>query len=324
LSAMKRSTYVDSTLVNVRLAAEDDGIPVIRLSEDLSRKLLAASGLKYDDVLDAQKAGTPIKPAPLTGSARIELAVDTDKVTTQNVVGVLRGSDRKLRDEYIVFSAHYDHLGPGSKGEFYPGADDDGSGTSAVLGIAKAMAEARPKRSVLIIFHAGEELGLLGSKHNADFAPIVPLGQMVVNINMDMIGRSKPFGDDDPKNAQMTDANTIYVIGADRTSKELHRLHERTNDEVEDLRLDYTLNDAKHPDQIFFRSDHWNYGKHGVPFIFYFDGVGEDYHQPTDTVDKIDYKKLTRVARLAFAIGLRIANLPQRLPAELKAAGTSD
>jgi hypothetical protein len=321
--AMKRPTYTDRTLVAVKLAAAEPGLPVVRLNEDLSRRVLTAGGLNPDNIFESQKQGRTLKPAVLNTSAQLQLNVSTERVATQNVVGKFSGSDPKLRGEYIAFSAHYDHLASGTAGEFYPGADDDGSGTSGVLAIAKAMAAARPRRSVLVIFHAGEELGLLGSKYNADFSPVIPLSTMVVNINMDMIGRSRPPGDKDPQNAQMTDQDTIYVIGADRTSKELHQLHERTNDEVEDLRLDYTLNDTKHPDQIFFRSDHWNYGKHGVPFIFYFDGVGEDYHQPSDTIDKIDYKKLTRVTRLAFAIGLRVANLPNRLRTDLPAVARS-
>jgi Zn-dependent M28 family amino/carboxypeptidase len=144
-------------------------------------------------------------------------------------------------------------------------------------------------------FHAGEELGLLGSEYNAEIAPLVPNDRIVANINIDMIGRSKPLGDDDPANKQMTAPGTIYAIGLERTSRELRRIHDAVNDETVDLNLDDALNDHAHPDQIFFRSDHWNYGKQGVPFVFYFDGVGAHYHQPTDTVDKIDWEKLQRV-----------------------------
>ena len=128
-----------------------------------------------------------------------------------------------------------------------------------------------------------------------------------------MIGRSRLEGDDSKADEQLTDANTIYPIGADRISSELNNIEEQTNNEFEKLRLDYTLNDPKHPDRIYFRSDHWNYAKHGIPIIFFFDGVHVDYHKPTDTIDKIDFTKMSRVARLVYEIAWRVANLDHRL-----------
>jgi Zn-dependent M28 family amino/carboxypeptidase len=171
----------------------------------------------------------------------------------------------------------------------------------------------RPKRSIFIIFHAGEELGLLGSQYNTDHAPAVPLEKLQVDLNIDMIGRSKPAGDTDIADEQLTDKDTIYVIGANRISPELNEISETTNSDFEKLKLDYLLNDPNHPDRIYFRSDHWNYAKHGVPIIFYFDGVHVDYHKPTDTVDKIDFNKMTRVGRLVLETGWRIANLDHQL-----------
>lgn len=313
LGAMKRDSYRDRSLETVRLAVATSKIPAVRLKEDTANDFLRSLGLKVKDLHATAKEGKPIGPKATGLKASLKLAVETKIESSQNVVGWLPGTDKSLREEYVSISAHYDHLRANSKGEYYPGADDDGSGTVAVLNIARSMAMDPPKRSVLILFHAGEELGLLGSEYNADFAPVRPLEKMVANFNIDMVGRSKHAGDLNPRNSQMTSADTIYVIGADRTSKELHKLNEQTNQDFEKIRFDYLLNNPSHPDQIFFRSDHWNYGKHGVPFIFYFDGVGEDYHQPSDTEDKIDYDKLTRVARLVFQVSWRVANLDHRL-----------
>jgi len=246
-------------------------------------------------------------------TAKMTVATQFTKSTTQNVAGVLEGTDPVLKHEYVVFSAHYDHLKTGPGGEIYPGADDDGSGTTSVLTIAHAMSLERPKRSVLVMFHAGEELGLLGSEYNTDYAPVVPLKQMVADLNIDMIGRSKAPGDNAIDNEHLTDANTVYLVGSNRISPELHQLSEETNAQFQKMKLDYYYNDPNNPELIYFRSDHWNYAKHGIPIIFYFDGTSVDYHRPTDTIEKIDFTKMTKVARLVFETGWRIANLDHRL-----------
>lgn len=299
----------------VRLKAKTEPqIPNISLTPKIADQVLSPLGLTLDQLLKTADAGGALEPRLLEGSsARLTLTLEETEAVTQNVVGILEGTDPKLKNEYVALSAHYDHLKTGVHGEIYPGADDDGSGTAAVLNIARAFSLERPARSVLIIFHTGEELGLLGSEYNADVAPVVPLAQVVVDLNIDMIGRSKPTGDTDPHDVELSDANTIYVIGADRISKELHSISEQTNTDFEKLRLDYKYNDPNHPDLYYFRSDHWNYAKHDIPIIFYFDGVHVDYHQPSDTVDKIDFEKMTRVARLVFETGWRIANLDHRL-----------
>jgi len=243
----------------------------------------------------------------------MSIAAQQTRSATQNVAGILEGSDPQLKNEYVVFSAHYDHLKTGPNGEIYHGADDDGSGTTAVLAIAHAMSLDRPKRSILVIFHAGEELGLLGSEYNTDYAPVVPLDKMVADLNIDMIGRSKPEGDTAKDDEHLTDANTVYLVGSNRISAELHQLSEETNAQFQKMKLDYYYNDPNNPERIYFRSDHWNYAKHGVPIIFYFDGTHVDYHKPTDTVDKIDFTKMTQITRLVFETGWRIANLDHRL-----------
>jgi Zn-dependent M28 family amino/carboxypeptidase len=298
----------------VRLARDAEGrLPALTLGPDVADKLLAAAGLNLKAVYQAISKKEPLQPKALDASARISIGLQQTRTTTQNVAGILEGSDPKLKNEYVVFSAHYDHLKTGPNGEIYHGADDDGSGTTAVLAIAHAMSLDRPKRSVLVMFHAGEELGLLGSEYNTDYAPVVPLDQVVVDLNIDMIGRSKPAGDTQKEDEHLTDANTVYLVGSNRISGELHQLSEETNAQFQKMKLDYYYNDPNNPERIYFRSDHWNYAKHGVPIIFYFDGTHVDYHKPTDTVDKIDFTKMTQITRLVFETGWRIANLDHRL-----------
>jgi hypothetical protein len=305
-----------------RLAAsEKPGIPSLTVGPDAVQAILTALGTTEDDFYKDTAAGAPLKARDLDGSADLNVVMEKTVTGTQNVVGTLEGTDPKLKSEYVVFSAHYDHLETNAKGEIYPGADDDGSGTSAVLNIAKAMSMEPPRRSVLIIFHAGEELGLLGSRYNTDFDPVVPLDKVAVDLNIDMIGRSRPQGDTQAADEHLTGPDTIYLVGADRISPELNQISERTNADYQKLKIDYYYNDPRNPERIYFRSDHWNYAKHGIPVIFYFDGTHVDYHQPTDTIDKIDFNKMTRVARLVYETGWRVANLPHDLEkVEAKAA----
>jgi hypothetical protein len=298
----------------VRLARATEGkLPAFSLGPGLAEELLSSGGLNLKSVYEAVSHKQKLQPKKLDVSAKMTVASQVMRSTTQNVAAILEGSDPKLRNEYVVFSAHYDHLKTGPGGEIYPGADDDGSGTTAVLTIAHAMSLERPRRSVLVMFHAGEELGLLGSGYNTDYAPVVPLNQMVADLNIDMIGRSKAPGDNALQDEHLTDANTVYLVGSNRISQELHQLSEETNAQFQKMKLDYHYNDPTDPERIYFRSDHWNYAKHGVPIIFYFDGTSVDYHRPTDTLDKIDFSKLTKVTRLVFETGWRIASLDHRL-----------
>lgn len=315
-SFMKEKDFKDRAALRetVRLTKEDEGLlPTAILTPGLAQKLLPSLGLDYKQLQTEQLERTRMTPKVTSGSARIVTAFHEEQRVTQNVVGVLEGSDPKLKNEYVVFSAHYDHLETNDRGQIYPGADDDGSGTTAVLAIAHAMSMDHPKRSVMVIFHAGEELGLLGSEYNTDYEPAVPLNQIVADLNIDMIGRSKPPGDQDHLDAHLSDANTVYLVGADRISKELNAISQQTNAEFQKLNLDYYYNGSTNPDRIYFRSDHWNYAKHGIPVIFYFDGIHADYHQPSDTVNKIDFTKLTKVAQLVFETGWRLANLDHEL-----------
>lgn len=299
---------------SVRLARDAEGnLPEVTLGPSLAEDLLAACGMDLKSAYEAANHKQNAEPKKIDITAKMAVAQQLTRSTTQNVAGILEGADPVLKHEYVVFSAHYDHLKTGPGGEIYPGADDDGSGTTSVLAIAHAMSLERPKRSVLVMFHAGEELGLLGSEYNTDYAPVVPLKQMVADLNIDMIGRSKQPGDNALQDEHLTDANTVYLVGSNRISQELHQLSEETNSQFQKMKLDYYYNDPDNPERIYFRSDHWNYAKHGVPIIFYFDGTSVDYHRPTDTIDKIDFTKMTKVARLVFETGWRIANLDHRL-----------
>jgi Peptidase family M28 len=297
----------------IRLARGFEGmLPAATLGPAMAEQLLASAGVDLKQAYEmARKQKLQSKKTDI--SVKMVISLQATRSTTQNVAGILEGSDPRLKNEYVVFSAHYDHLKTSASGEVYPGADDDGSGTTAILAIAHAMSLERPKRSVLVMFHAGEELGLLGSAYNTDFAPVVPLDKLVADLNIDMIGRSKPPGDHEEADERLTDANSVYLVGSNRISQELHQISEETNSQFQKLKLDYYYNDPENPERIYYRSDHWNYAKHGIPVIFYFDGVHVDYHRPTDTVDKIDFQKMTKVTRLVFETGWRIANLDHRL-----------
>jgi hypothetical protein len=223
---------------------------------------------------------------------------------TENVLGFLPGSDPILKSQVVVFTAHYDHLGLSRTGDLYPGADDDGSGTVALLELAKAFAAnpIKPKRSLLFMTVTGEEKGLFGSKYYTNH-PIIPLDKTIADLNMDMVGRM------DTIHEAMTDTNYIYVIGSDKISLELDSLLRLANTETEQLSLDYTFNSDHDPERFYYRSDHYNFAKNGVPIVFFFDGVHRDYHKPTDTVDKILFKKIAKIGRMIYDLGWRLANL---------------
>ena len=295
-----------------RTTASGKSLPGIAAGPELIKAIAKAMGKEKSDLITH---ANKLKPAELAATAEIKLRVDVKEAPpAQNVVAILDGGDPKLKDEYVVFSAHYDHLKTSDKGEVYHGADDDGSGTVSVLEIAQAFSLGpRPKRSILIVFHTGEELGLFGSEYNTDYEPVVPLQKLVADFNIDMVGRSRPAGDDDPRDRYLTDKDSIYIIGADKLSTELNKLNEETNLATARLKFDYTYNDEKHPERFYYRSDHYNYAKHGIPIIFYFTGVHRDYHKPSDVVEKIDFEKMERIDRMIFATGWRVANLDHRL-----------
>lgn len=250
-----------------------------------------------------------------------------NQLSTQNVIAVFEGSDPVLKDEYVAVGAHYDHVGIGIpvKGDtIYNGADDDGSGTTAVLAMAEALAKAstKPKRSIIFIWHAGEEKGLWGSRYFVE-NPTIPLNKIITQLNIDMIGRSKQAGDTNPRNKDLSGPNEIYVIGSKVMSTDLGALSEAVNKDYLNLSFNYRYDDPKDPNRFFFRSDHFSYARKGIPIIFYFDGEHEDYHRPGDSADKIDYEKMQKVTRTIYMTLWELANRPARpavdkqLPKEL-------
>ncbi len=237
----------------------------------------------------------------------IKIKRELKEYTSENVLCYIPGSDSLLKEEVVVITAHYDHIGKQGE-EINNGADDDGSGTVTVMEIAQAFKIATnegngPRRSVLIMTVSGEEKGLLGSEWYVTH-PVFPLKQTVANLNVDMVGRI---------DAEHEDGEYIYLIGSDKLSTELHAISENANAVYTNLELDYTYNDPQDPNRFYYRSDHYNFAKNNIPVIFYFSGVHEDYHQPTDTPDKIMYEKTAKIAQLIFYTAWDLANRDQRI-----------
>lgn len=230
---------------------------------------------------------------------------------SENILAYIKGSEKP--EEVIVISAHYDHVGM-KNGKIYHGADDDGSGTVAVMAIAQAFQKAKamghgPKRSILFLHVTGEERGLLGSSYYSE-NPILPLENTVADLNIDMIGRIDP--------EHKGNNNYVYVVGSAMLSSQLKQIIEKENKALDNMELDYKFDDPKDPMKIYYRSDHYNFAKHGIPIAFFFDGIHEDYHQPTDTADKINYPLLAKRARLIFATAWDLANRSERIVVDKK------
>ena len=237
----------------------------------------------------------------------MELTIKGQPIATENVVAIIEGSSKP--EEYIVISSHLDHEGI-KNGEIYNGADDDGSGTVALLEIAEAFQAAAaegngPARSIIFLHVSGEEKGLLGSRYYTD-NPLYPLANTVANLNIDMVGRT------DPKR-ESKNRNYVYLIGTDRLSTELHEISEQANHATLKMDLDYTYNTPDDPNRFYFRSDHYNFAKNNIPVIFYFNGTHADYHKPTDTVEKIEYDLLAQRAQLVFYTAWKLANRENRI-----------
>lgn len=228
-------------------------------------------------------------------------------ITAENVLGYLEGSEKP--EEVLVITAHYDHIGITEDGQINNGADDDASGTSTVLELAEAFVLAaekghRPRRSILFMTVSGEEKGLLGSEYYAN-NPVFAMENTVANLNIDMVGRVDEKHEDNP--------DYIYLIGSDKLSQDLHQLSEKVNRTYSNLELDYTYNDENDPNRYYYRSDHYNFAKKNVPVIFYFNGTHEDYHQPTDTIEKINFEKMEKIGKLIFHTAWEIANREERI-----------
>jgi hypothetical protein len=260
-----------------------------------------------------------------------DLNINEQKLTSSNVLAYIEGSDPALKNEVLVITAHYDHIGI-DNGVVFNGADDDGTGTVALLELAEAYMDAKnsghgPKRSVLIMTVSGEEKGLLGSSYYVSH-PVIPLANTIADLNIDMIGRYDIAHEPDlPKREKVNITgggnehrelkpiefhDYIYVIGSNMLSDDLHNANELANSKYTHLNLDYKFNSLTDPNQFYFRSDHYNFAKNNIPSIFYFSGVHEDYHQPTDDVEKINFQKTETVARLVFYTGWELLNAAKR------------
>jgi len=304
--------------------------PNVSASDSVLDFLFSRAPAKYDELKRKAAAQEPLPSFALTG---VTITFDVDPeyqvVRTQlthNVVGIVEGSDPQLKRTFVAFGAHYDHVGyaegemtqsggaqrrAGAPGRVtagheddrvWNGADDDGSGTVAIMALAKAFAEGpKPKRSLIFVWHTGEERGLWGSRYFADY-PAVPIDAIVAQLNIDMIGRNR----DD----KASEANTVYLVGSDRISTELHTLNRTANAALpKPLALNYEMNDPSDLEQVYYRSDHYSYAAKGIPIIFFTTGLHADYHANTDEVSKIEFEKLARITQLVYETGLRVANL---------------
>jgi hypothetical protein len=295
--------------------------PRVMADDVFFQALLSAAGTSLAD-FRAQAARD--SGATLAG-VKVTIQVDNSytPVTTRltrNVIGLVEGADARLKDSYVLFGAHLDHVGYATTSRdvrgrvngsidgdrIWNGADDNGSGTTAQLAIAKAFATGpRPRRSALFVWHSGEEANLYGSRYHADF-PAVPLETVQAHLNIDMIGRNR---DNDPAQSE-----TVFVIGADRISTDLHNLVVDTNQSLPNpLRLDYEYNDPADPNSFYTRSDHYSYASKGIPIAFFFTGEHPDYHANTDSADKIQFDKQARIAQLVYRIGFALADSEQEL-----------
>ena len=279
-------------------------LPVFYISKSMANALLRKTTI---DELKKKLNPTKNKHSKkIKTQLSISIKTVPEKLSSENVLGFIEGGD--FKNEIIVISAHYDHLGKDGN-MIFNGADDDGSGTSAILNLAKVFATAKkeghgPKRSLLFIAFSGEEKGLLGSDYYVN-NPAFPLKNTVCDLNIDMIGRE----DDKYKG----NPNYIYVIGSDKLSSEFDQSSKEKNNLYCNLQLDYMYNDEQDKNRYYYRSDHYNFAKNGIPVIFYFNGVHADYHKETDEVEKIDFAKMEKITRLVFYTAWEVANREKRI-----------
>ena len=309
--------------------------PNVTIGMALTNSLFQGEKVSGAQAFSATDNNAKLDPFELNSAKKltVHLAVHSQAGHAENVIGILEGGDPVLKDEYVVMSAHLDHIGlsaPMANGHnVNNGADDDGSGSTGLLGVAHAYAEGaakgiRPKRSILFLWNGGEERGLWGSQYFAEFPPI-DLGKVVANLNMDMIGRTKNSDSVDPNPQHLlVDPGGVLLIGPNISSDDLENTIESVNGSYQHLKIDHfydvTAPDATHDNlgpqprgqRIFYRSDHYNFAKMGIPIAFFTIGLHVDYHRPTDTPDKIDYHEIQIVSKTVAAVGWELANQPGR------------
>ncbi|MEO6288916.1 MAG: M28 family peptidase [Ginsengibacter sp.] len=296
----------------VSVSAKDEKVPVVIITTSVAKNIFGER--QFTPLIDAAKSQASLLGMGFNKKMKTKLAYKKISIPTEasNVIGYIEGTDKK--DEYVFLTAHYDHLG--KKGDvIYYGADDDGSGTVSVINMAEAFAKAKvegngPRRSIVFMTVSGEEKGLLGSKYYSE-NPVFPLDNTSVDLNTDMVGRIDPgrnYGDS---------TNYIYVIGDDKLSTELKAISTSVNDTYSNLELDYKFNDPADPERIFYRGDHYNFAKKGVPILFFFDGIHKDYHKPTDTVEKINFDLMEKRVRYIFLNAWDMANRDNMIKRDL-------
>ncbi len=289
-------------------------IPVLTISPRMAQTLLAGEQFSGAKVFNSAAIGEPLSSFEFKPQKKVNFTVvmKNEKVYTQNVVGILEGSDASLKKEYVALGAHYDHVGVGTplNGDgIYNGADDDGSGTVSILAIAEAFAKGpRPKRSLLFVWHAGEEKGLWGSKYFTE-NPTVPIDKVIAQLNLDMVGRAQRAGD---TNTELAKPHEVFVVGSKVMSTDLGNLSEAVNQSYYNLKFNYKYDDPNDPEKIFYRSDHFNYALQGIPIIFYTDGEHEDYHKVTDHVEKIDFENMLKITRTVYAMAWELSGSMKR------------
>ncbi|MCB0657223.1 MAG: M28 family peptidase [Saprospiraceae bacterium] len=283
------------------------------ISPEVFQSLVGAQKQKLEkDLMRIESKG---KSKPITFKADVTLAQNfaEKEYPFENVLAYMEGSDPQLKDQVVIVSAHYDHIGRNGD-QIFNGADDNGSGSCTVLEIAEAFRAAQesghgPRRSILCLWVTGEEKGLLGSRYYTEH-PVFPLENTVADVNIDMVGRVDAKYQHNP--------NYIYVIGSDRLSTALHQINEDANAKYSQLTLDYTYNADDDPNRFYYRSDHYNFARKGIPSIFFFNGTHPDYHRATDTVDKINFEKMQKVATLIFHTAWELANRDERIQVDVQ------
>lgn len=295
--ALKGNMYVNRTAAT--------SFPSVSVSPAVAAAILNNTSLNSFDALKAAAKQTA------TSTVQFNVAKQTQTLESTDVIGVLPGTDKK--DEYVFVTGHYDHLGI-RNGQIYYGADDDGSGTTAVLELAQTFAKAakeghRPRRTMVFMTVSGEEEGLWGSEFYSNH-PVFPLEKTSVDLNIDMIGRIDPSYKGDS-------TNYVYSIGEDKLSSDLQPITDDVNSRYMHMELDRRYNDITDPNRFYYRSDHYNFARKGVPIIFYFNGVHPDYHRPTDTVDKINFDVMSKRAQLVFHTAWVMANRDEMLKRDI-------
>ncbi|MCK9280008.1 MAG: M28 family peptidase [Melioribacteraceae bacterium] len=299
----KKYTMLESVSIYDKEKTKSKTIPIIALSKTATETLFDNEEFALDQLQEYKKSGKAPSPFQLDKKIDYKLSIYSKIKKAANVIGIIKGQDEKLAKEYVVLSAHYDHIGTDSEGVVNNGADDDGSGTVSILEAGRVLSLKKDNdRSILIAFHTGEEKGLLGSSYLTEHSDFTK--DIIANINMDMVGRE---GED-----------SIHCIGADKLSKKFAQLVEDVNKKTVNMVLDYKYNDPNDPNRYYYRSDHYNYAKKGIPIVFFFDDMKVDYHQPTDDIEKINFKKLGKITTLVSELALEAANVNECFPIDIK------